>query len=86
MKTRQIPAILMLVAGLITCIISFLSKVELIRFLINLSIILVVFFVLGEVIRYIIDINFATKEEKEETQEEETEQVEQETDSKEEKQ
>lgn len=80
MKTKQIPAILMLVAALVTCIMSFLDQISMVQFLIRLCIVLVVFFVLGEVIRYVIDRNFppeeAQEEEQEETQDEEAEQVE----------
>ncbi len=64
MKTKQIPAIIMLIAGLVTSIAAILSHMETLQFLKILIVVLIVFYVLGCVVKVILDRNF--KEEVEE--------------------
>ena len=57
MKTKPIPAIVMLSAGFVTCIIAIYTHME-----------LMVFYILGGIVKIILDKNFAQmKEEEEET-------------------
>ncbi len=74
MKTKPIPAIVMLVAGFVTCIMSIRYHLELKVFTKTLLLVLVVFYLLGIVVKIILDKNFPqmSKEEQEETTEEQT--------------
>lgn len=63
MKTKQIPAIIMLVAGFITCVISIFQRLEAGRFLKLLLIVLICFYILGGIVKLVIDKNFAPQEE-----------------------
>lgn len=71
MKTKPIPAIVMLIAGFVTCIISIYTHMELKVFTKTLLTVLIVFYILGTVIKIVLDRNF--KEMKEENVEEEAE-------------
>lgn len=64
MKTKQIPAVIMLIAGLVTSIAAILSRMETVQFLKILIVVLIVFYVLGCIVKVILDRNF--KEEVEE--------------------
>lgn len=64
MKTKQIPAIIMLIAGLVTSIAAILSRMETVQFLKILVVVLIIFYVLGCIVKVIFDRNF--KEEVEE--------------------
>lgn len=65
MKTKTIPAIVMLAAGFITCVAGIVTHMETLRFLKILLAVLVIFYVLGGIVKLIIDSNF--KEMKEDT-------------------
>ncbi len=69
MKTKPIPAIIMLIAGFITCLYGLLYHVDLFHFTKNLLIVLVVFYILGSVVKLILDINFNKMEPEEKTDE-----------------
>lgn len=62
MKTKQIPAIIMLMAGLAVSIVGIISQMEAMQFLKILVIVLISFFVTGHIAKLILDKNF--KEEK----------------------
>lgn len=64
MKTKQIPAVIMLIAGLVTSIAAILSHMETVQFLKILVIVLIIFYVAGCIVKVILDRNF--KEEVEE--------------------
>lgn len=68
MKTKMIPLILMLVAGGITSIITYLYQYEMKSVLTILLIVLIVFYVFGLIIKKIID-SFEVKEKNEEANE-----------------
>ena len=70
MKTKQIPVLLALAAGLITCIISFLEQAGTGRFVRNLCLAVVIFYFLGCIVKLILDMNFPTETEVEEEPEE----------------
>ena len=62
MKTKQVPAIIMLVAGFITCIISIVQHMEFGDFVKTLFIVLICFYILGGIVKIILDKNFAPEE------------------------
>lgn len=62
MKTKQIPVLITLIAGLITCIISFVNQVSMDRFVKTLCLVVVVFFILGSVVSFILAKNFPLEE------------------------
>lgn len=74
MKTKPIPAIVMLIAGFITCMIGIFQRIEMGRFLKMLLVVLILFYILGGVVKLVIDMNFKEMEEPSaEEQSEETE-------------
>ena len=74
MKTKQIPPMVTLVAGLITCVMAVFNHISMATFVKNLFIVVISFFILGTVIKVIIDKNF--KEMDEEIEEELEEELE----------
>ena len=75
MKTKQRPAVVMLLAGFVTCIVAIFQGIELGRFLKILLLVLIGFYVSGCVIKVILDRNFKEMEDSE-TEEEEPEEQE----------
>lgn len=57
MKTKTIPAIVMLVAGFAVCIISFVNNFSFSLFIRTLFFALIGFYVLGYIIKIVLDIN-----------------------------
>ena len=90
MKTKPIPAIVMLVAGLVVCIAGMAGHMETGRFVKMLLVVLIVFYIIGGIV-LLIDKNFKDMEEEttdgEETpaEAEEKEEPEQESDEQDEK-
>lgn len=70
MKTNGVPAVIMLTAGLVDCILSIYCRLSLWRFTWQLLLVLVIFYVLGCIVKIIIDCNF--KEMSEDSTETET--------------
>ena len=68
MKTKQVPIIITLAAGLITCIIGVVMHMETGQFVKTWGIVLISFYILGCVAKLVLDHNF--KEETEEATEE----------------
>lgn len=69
MKTKDVPAIIMLLAGCIYCLFGILYQIPLTDFLKNLLLVLVIFWILGGIIKMILDkfmIKFEDNEEVEE--------------------
>ena len=75
MKTKQVPAIVMLTAGFVTCVISIMQHMEFGRFLKILLLVLICFYILGCVAKVILDKNFAPMQEEEQEQTEEGEET-----------
>ncbi|MBQ2901966.1 MAG: hypothetical protein IJE49_08970 [Agathobacter sp.] len=74
MKTKDIPAIVMLLAGGVYCLLGILYQIPLMDFLVQLLIVLLVFWMIGGIIRMLLDkfmgeIEDKTKKEEEETEE-----------------
>lgn len=59
MKTNYIPAYVTLAAGVIDSIIMILQHIELLDFLKQLLIVLVLFFFLGSILKVVLDIGIA---------------------------
>ncbi|MCR5753532.1 MAG: hypothetical protein K6G30_01800 [Acetatifactor sp.] len=55
MDRKSMPLILMLVAGAVTCIITFIRKYSILGKLVSLFIVLLVFYFLGSVIKWTLD-------------------------------
>ena len=85
MKTKQVPIIITLIAGLITCIIGFVMQMETGQFVKIWGIVLISFYILGCVAKLVLDHNFkeeteeATEEAVEDADTEETEEAEEST-------
>ncbi|MCI9080719.1 MAG: hypothetical protein HFI70_00055 [Lachnospiraceae bacterium] len=73
MKTKQVPVMITLVAGLVTCLIGFVMQMKAAEFIKVLVIVLVSFYILGSIAKLVLDKNF-----KEETEEATDEAVEEE--------
>lgn len=58
MKTKQVPVIIMLIAGLIMSIAGVINRMEAVEFLKTFVIVLVAFYVLGCIAKLILDKNF----------------------------
>lgn len=70
MKRKMIPIILMLAAGAVTSIITFIKDYELIRMLWTLLIVLIIFYLLGAGIKRVLDLFDDQIKEAEEKEEE----------------
>lgn len=55
MNRRNMPLILMLVAGTVTCIITFIQKFSILNKLVSLLIVLLIFYFLGSLLRWTLD-------------------------------
>lgn len=66
MKTDNVPALVMLSAGCIECVIAIYTGQPLLSFTKQLLIILLIFFVLGSIVKMILDRYLGEKEEPEE--------------------
>lgn len=71
MKTNYIPAIVMLSAGFIDCLFAIYQHLSLMEFTRQLLLVLVVFLVLGCVVKIVLDKTMVIMADKEETSEEE---------------
>ena len=68
MKTKSVPALIMLTAGLIDCIASSYCHYTLWHFTWQLLVVLMIFYVLGCIVQLILDKNFPEMEEENEEQ------------------
>ena len=65
MKTRYIPAMVTLSAGLIASIAGLWAGMETLSFMKMLLLVLFLFYILGSVVKFLLDINFKEPEETE---------------------
>lgn len=85
MKTKQIPILITLAAGLLTSILGFVMQMETNQFVKTLVIVLISFYILGCIAKLVLDKTFkeeteeATEEAVEEADTEETEDAEEST-------
>lgn len=69
MNTKQVPVVITLVAGFVTCILGFTMHMESARFVRTLVIVLVSFYIFGCVAKLVLDKNFKEEPEEEATEE-----------------
>ena len=69
MNTKNIPALISLTAGLIALVVTYISKAELIDILTTLFIVLLSFYILGFVVKAMVDKLTMVQEVEEEEQE-----------------
>ncbi len=63
MKTKQVPVIITLTAGLITCLIGFVMQMKADEFVKTLVIVLLAFYILGSIAKLVLDKNFTEETE-----------------------
>lgn len=79
MKRRLIPAFVMLLAGTVTCVIGLVYRYSVLRLLTTLLIVLLSFYVIGSLFKWLLDLLIPlNKDEEEEEGEEESEEEQQE--------
>ena len=66
MKTNNVPALVMLTAGFVDCVMSIRTGQELGPFVKQLLIILLIFYALGSIVKVILDRNFGEMDDLEE--------------------
>ena len=67
MRTKAIPAVVMMIAGFVTCVLSFIQQVPTGDFLKDLLIVLILFYILGIIIKSILDFVFNRESNKPDT-------------------
>ena len=75
MKTKTIPVMLMLVAGAMACVLGFVYRYESTQFFTMVFTVLIVFYMLGCIVKIIIDKNFPVESDKNEENTEESEET-----------
>lgn len=71
MKTKDIPAIVMLLAGGVYCLIGIRYQIPLMDFLVQLLIILMIFWIIGGIVRMFLDKFMGEIEDKSKSEEDE---------------
>lgn len=66
MKTNYIPAIVMLLAGAVYCLVGISAQASLMDFTVQLFIVLLVFYILGGIVKMVLDKFMGKLEEKKE--------------------
>ena len=69
MKTKQVPSIITLIAGLTICIIGFLTRMETGQFVKTWATVLISFYILGCIAKLLLDKNFKEEDIEEATDE-----------------
>lgn len=69
MKTKQVPIIITLIAGLTICVIGFITQMETVQFVKTWIIVLISFYILGCIAKLLLDKNFKEEEMEEATEE-----------------
>ena len=85
MKTKSIPAFIMLLAGAIACILGILNRYDTTEFVIMLFGVLVIFYFWGCIIKIVIDKNFQGMDKQVQDEQEESEEAKENIESSEEK-
>lgn len=70
MKTKLLPALIMLLAGAINCVLALARHLSPLAFTVRLLLVLIIFYVLGTLVQWIVDANFKQMEEQPEEGEE----------------
>ena len=85
MKTKSIPAFLMLLAGAIACILGIVNGYETMEFITMLLVVLCIFYFIGCIVKIVIDKNFQGMDEQVQDEQEESEEAKENIESTEEK-
>lgn len=64
MNRKNMPLILMLVAGAVTCVITFIRDYSILGKLLSLLVVLVIFYVLGSILKWTLDFFDSQNEKK----------------------
>jgi len=56
MKKRQLPLVIMLIAGAITSILTYMMKYPIKDMLLSVFVVLVIFYALGSILKYVLDL------------------------------
>ena len=75
MKTKEIPAIIMLIAGGVYCLLGIYNQIPLMDFCVQLLMILLGFWMLGGIVRMVLDHFIGELEDKAKEEEEEAEEI-----------
>lgn len=75
MNTKSIPALIMLLAGSIASILGLVNRYETTEFIIMILIVLLVFYVLGCIVKTILDKNFKGMDEQVQDEQKESEEA-----------
>ena len=75
MKTNGVPAIIMLLAGGVYCLLGILYQIPPMDFLVQLLLILLLFWILGGIVRMVLDRFMGEMEDKAKEEEQETEET-----------
>lgn len=79
MNRKNLPLILMLTAGAVTCIITYIRQYSVTAKLVSLFLVLLLFYILGSVLKVTLDFFDRQNEEKQQEEQEEGEVIEKET-------
>lgn len=71
MKTRLLPALIMLLAGAVNCVLALANRMSPLVFTVRLLLVLIVFYMLGTLVQWIVEANFKQMEEPEQELQEE---------------
>ena len=72
MKTKDVPAIVMLLAGGVYCVIGIRYQIPLMQFTLQLLAVLIMFWIFGGIVRMVLDKFMVVMADKEENKDEET--------------
>lgn len=75
MKTKEIPAIIMLIAGGVYCLLGIYNQIPLMDFCVQLLMILLGFWMLGGIVRMVLEHFIGELEDKAKEEEEEAEEI-----------
>lgn len=64
MNTKPIPAIVMLIASIITCIVAIITHIETVTFLKILIWVIIIFYIIGIIVKKIFDYNIKIVDDK----------------------
>ena len=75
MNTKSIPAFIMLLAGAVASILGLINRYETTEFIIMILIVLLVFYIIGGIVKIIVDKNFKGMDEQVQDEQKESEEA-----------
>ena len=75
MNTKSIPAFIMLLAGAVASILGLINQYETTEFIIMILIVLLVFYIIGGIVKIIVDKNFKGMDEQVQDEQKESEEA-----------